>query len=68
MTREDDAYETEQIMLPFSEKDCIFCRGKKCDACSQTGKLDRIFSKEQYDQRVKAKRADLLHRTDDDSF
>jgi hypothetical protein len=48
---EERAYEFEQMMLPFDKKDCFFCRGAKCDACSRTGKLSALTTEERWNKR-----------------
>jgi hypothetical protein len=49
---EQKIYEFEQKLLSFDKKDCIFCEGAKCDACSQSGRLDRVMDEAHYRRAV----------------
>lgn len=49
-TRDGLVYITEQRMLPFKEKDCIFCAGRHCAHCNYSGKLFHVMHEDQYER------------------
>lgn len=53
---EEEVYAVAQRLLPFDKKDCFFCKGAKCDACSRTGLLSYIMDEKAYRQGMKTLR------------
>jgi hypothetical protein len=54
--RENLTYYTEQDLLDFDKKDCIFCKGKGCDACHRTGMMKETVSRREYEVWQEARR------------